>query len=66
MTPDEFIELFVSTIIGVVMLVVLAQLLYPNVGEFLTELVPAFIEVAVYLFVFGFLAVLMYQLVDEF
>ena len=65
MTPDEFVEIFVSTIIGVVMLVVLAQLLYPNIGESLVGLVPAFIEVAVYLFVVGFLTLLLYQFVEE-
>jgi putative exporter of polyketide antibiotics len=66
MNPEDVVESFVATIILGVMVVVVAQLFYPDVGQVFVGLLPDFVEIMVYLMIFVIFASLVFQLIEEF
>lgn len=64
MKPDDVVEAFVSTIVFMVMLVILAQIWYPAIGDMLVGILPGFVEFLAYLMVVGVLLAMLYQLIE--
>lgn len=65
MNIEKFIDAFVATIIVAMGVVILAQLWYPNVGEVLIDILPSVVEVLVNIFIVVFVALLIYQLIEQ-
>lgn len=66
MNPDDIVETFVSTIIIVVMLVIAITIWNQDIGMFLVDLLPQFVELMVW-GLFGVIIIaLLVQLAEEF
>ncbi|MCG1001898.1 MULTISPECIES: hypothetical protein [Halobacterium] len=65
MNPDDIVETFVSTILVVIMLVVAVTIWNQDIGMVLVDLLPQFIELAVWVFLGVIIAVLLVQLFEN-
>lgn len=64
MNPDDIVEAFVSTIVIGVLLVVLAQILAPDLGQLLIGVLPEFVEAVVYVLIIAIFARMLWALVE--
>lgn len=51
MNPEDVVEVFVSTIIIGVLLVITVYILNPGIGQILIEFLPGFVEIMAYLLI---------------
>lgn len=65
MSLDNIVEVFVSTIIIVVMFVVAVTIWDQDIGMVLIDILPSFVELLVWLFAGAVIGALLIQLVEE-
>lgn len=62
--PENAVEVFVVSVVSGAMLIVLAQIFSPEIGQFLLGLLPGFVEWMAYLLVVVLLLAMLTQLFE--
>lgn len=65
MNLDKFIEVFVSSLMIIVLVVVTIYIISPNVGTQLINILPDLVNALVYLFIPALLIILIYDMLQD-